>query len=512
MNGEAAYTATVLQHPLVAVMLVLQIVALTVFVHQGLTQWALYRATRAQELATYALFSLWSALFTLSFMTFALPFPRVVYTLSLHGITIFGAFAMRSYLLSIDAFLDARSATLRRLAALQPLVAVWPLASAVYVVLGGDAFFLFERPEPPTGIVLELVHAVEPRNLVHPAHAVGSLGLLGADLFMLVRVASLARPRDYYILVGVWITCAAVAFEIIGMASGYRYAMPAVFFSNLFEVMRITYVSTLRTGRDRALLAHELSRQRRVIDEQLEALTASAHLSQLGGMTRELGHELRNPLASALLYVEGAQRRIAAREDDAGSRELLERAHMALGHASTLVSALHYMGRPPVFDASKTCVLAQAVDDALALAAPRLRGRDIRVEVSVPSELRVRGQRSELIQILLNLVTNACDACEPLADRFLRIEAEPAAERVRLRVTDAGPRPASMSHLFGHEYTTKAEARGSGLGLAITREIVRRLQGRIELDTASARTSFVIELALGHEHDGAMAVPQALEP
>jgi len=134
--------------------------------------------------------------------------------------------------------------------------------------------------------------------------------------------------------------------------------------------------------------------------------------------------------------------------------------------------------------------LNQVVRDVLVLQQSDL----IRLNVSAAAELAeqnplVLGDRIQLQQVLLNLVTNACEAManNPQGERRLIIATrlEDDGEHVECSVTDRGHGiPASsLEQIFEPRVTTKCN--GLGLGLAICRSIIEAHRGRVWAENAS---------------------------
>jgi CheY-like chemotaxis protein len=135
----------------------------------------------------------------------------------------------------------------------------------------------------------------------------------------------------------------------------------------------------------------------------------------------------------------------------------------------------------------------------------RLLGEDVRLLVeAVAGACAIRADRSQIDQILMNLVINARDAMPDggtLQIRLERVElrAEDVEEReslrpgwhVRLSVSDTGTGmdPEVQEHLFEPFFTTKDPGKGTGLGLATVFGMVRENDGHIEVRSDLGRGS-----------------------
>jgi signal transduction histidine kinase len=133
---------------------------------------------------------------------------------------------------------------------------------------------------------------------------------------------------------------------------------------------------------------------------------------------------------------------------------------------------------------------------AAAMVEHRFQKAGVELRVDAPADLPgMRGDFQLLQHLLVNLLLNACDACQ----RGDRVEARArAAEgRMVLEVSDQGKGipEALAERVLEPFFTTKPQGQGTGLGLAIAREIVRMHRGDIAIERQEPRGTLIrIEL------------------
>jgi signal transduction histidine kinase len=146
----------------------------------------------------------------------------------------------------------------------------------------------------------------------------------------------------------------------------------------------------------------------------------------------------------------------------------------------------------------------ELIDEALSLERGDLQKHRILVEAETAPQLpEVRGNRVQLQQVLVNLITNAIDSMAASDDpRVLRVKSE-AYERdgVMISVADSGPgiSPHNIERIFNPLFTTKSG--GMGMGLSICRAIIEAHEGRLWV-APNVPQGAVFQLTL-HGHDSA---------
>jgi PAS domain S-box-containing protein len=274
-----------------------------------------------------------------------------------------------------------------------------------------------------------------------------------------------------------------------------------------------------------AVVAFQDVTDRREIEQRLQqqrdALLRSEKLAELGRLAAGVAHELRNPLAVIDARVQLLKQRTAGLP---GLPERLESDLASLEEAAErmrrITEGLAAYARParrePV--PLDPVALLRALADLVGHHARKSR---VQVAMEAPESLpAVLGDRSQLMQILVNLATNAIEAMAPEGGRLvLRARAIPAGDRrvaegrgpegtVVIEVADTGPGipPEAVERIWEPFYTTKTE--GTGLGLAIVGSLVEQQPGAtIAVESApGAGTTFRLVMPCGPPRHGRTAV------
>jgi signal transduction histidine kinase len=108
---------------------------------------------------------------------------------------------------------------------------------------------------------------------------------------------------------------------------------------------------------------------------------------------------------------------------------------------------------------------------------------------------------SQLGQVVLNLITNALDASLAVRDApstIIRVSTETIDDHIHIQVSDNGPGISDKvkETLFDPFVTTKEVGKGTGMGLAISYNIISDHQGRIDVDSSPAGTTFTIVIPI----------------
>jgi two-component system sensor histidine kinase FlrB len=217
-------------------------------------------------------------------------------------------------------------------------------------------------------------------------------------------------------------------------------------------------------------------------------LTRQQRLLTLGELAAGLAHQIRTPLAAALLY---ASQMTLADRSPADLARCADKTVGSLRQLDKLVNdmlALAHGGaaREPVSVSALLEQVAQWLRPALS------DGIRLTIRTQAP-DLMVRANAPSLVSAVLNLATNALQtATAPLELELLARRAAPG--RAQIVVSDNGPGvPRHIrERIFEPFFTTRA--RGNGIGLSIVKSVVEAHGGSVCLAESDCGATFVIEL------------------
>jgi len=248
--------------------------------------------------------------------------------------------------------------------------------------------------------------------------------------------------------------------------------------------------SALDSAGGRILLIHDIT----VAHELKANVERHQRLAAMGEMAASLAHQLRTPLATALLYSANLAR---PELPDAARARFASKATEQLKRLERLIQDVllfargESIGRDVIPAAALIAEAAQTLEPLC-----RDKGVDFSVCAEV-GEVQIVGSRKALGGALLNLLENALQASEVRHDGSAKVclKAVVYGRNVLIHVQDSGKgiAPEVQARIFEPFFTTRGQ--GTGLGLAIALGVARAHGGTIEVSSAPGQGSdFVLRL------------------
>ena len=212
--------------------------------------------------------------------------------------------------------------------------------------------------------------------------------------------------------------------------------------------------------------------------EMRARLAETERLAAVGELVAGVAHEVNNPLCTISAFAQLLQRDGAMTADQRESVDIIASETM---RASQVLRDLLTFARRSESD-SAAIQVNELIERTMRLRSYEMASLGIATEQTLANELpMVQGDPRQLQQVLLNLVTNAIQAMEPLGGGSLRVATRRHEDRVLIEVADTGPGiPAeARAHVFEPFFTTKRD--GTGLGLSVSYGIVAAHGGAISI-------------------------------
>ena len=253
-------------------------------------------------------------------------------------------------------------------------------------------------------------------------------------------------------------------------------------------------------------------------------------METLGALAGGLAHDFNNILHSTKIYVEMTQEDVSSEHV---AQDYLAQTLNGLHQAEALVQKLLSFSRPN--DAAETgpVDVAPLVDAVIDLVVPSFPG-SLTVTTDLDATCVVRGDRSQLQQMIMNLILNAGQAMEGLwgeqttdltvvlrrvdantaAQSGIRHDASGAYVHLSVQDTGVGMDPQTKQRMFEPFFTTKRNGDGTGLGLAVVQGVIDTHNGQLDVTTTRGKgTTVDVYLPASSEaHPAGNATPSGGSP
>ncbi|MFO0647246.1 MAG: ATP-binding protein [Polyangiales bacterium] len=281
----------------------------------------------------------------------------------------------------------------------------------------------------------------------------------------------------------------------------------------------------------------ELQQAHRELQVTQGQLVQSARLAALGQLVAGVAHEVNNPLAfvvnnNAVLrrdvqalcelvrHYQAEDDALAAHRPEAHARiqelaesidlpyvlgnieQLIARSGDGLKRIQQIVQDLRNFARADESRSVAVADLAESIESTVNIVRGQARDRGVELVTALQPLPPIVCVPSKVNQVVLNLLSNAIDACRDGDRVTLRTAID--GDDVLLCVEDTGEgiAPEVRDRIFDPFFTTKPQGQGTGLGLSISHGIVAEHHGRIEVESAPGRgTRFTVRLPLASQEE-----------
>lgn len=224
-------------------------------------------------------------------------------------------------------------------------------------------------------------------------------------------------------------------------------------------------------------------------------------LAVIGELASGVMHDIRNPL-SAISSFNNYMLKQAIRTCDLKRMDKCQKGiEKAVARIQRLSNHLRDFSRGEKEEPSEF-LIKDFIDDSLLITKSRIGESGAKVIVNYGSNsLSIFGCPHKLEQVLINLISNACDAVKSRRAARIDIDVEEESSTISIVITDngSGIKQEHIETIFESFFTTKPKGQGTGLGLSICANIVREQGGQLEVastygEGATFRLTFLVIL------------------
>jgi signal transduction histidine kinase len=234
-------------------------------------------------------------------------------------------------------------------------------------------------------------------------------------------------------------------------------------------------------------------------DLLIASLLKANKTASTGALSASIAHELNQPLGATSLNIQFLQKKITDGSlDPTLQKEILDSLLSDNQRAAKIIRSLRSVFADEKILATKVDI-AELIDLVLTITSPEIAKQNIQMVLKLEKDLSVTANKSELQQVLLNLVNNAIEAQKSLDKtvKTITILGKHAGSEIQISIADSGLGidPEIQTHMFELLSTTKSS--GMGIGLWLCKHIISRHGGSIWFESFAGKgTTFFVRLPL----------------
>lgn len=202
-------------------------------------------------------------------------------------------------------------------------------------------------------------------------------------------------------------------------------------------------------------------------------------LAGLGTFASGIAHDINNPLYVIIAMAENIQE-----ENDLDSiRQYASSIHEAAQRIHAISRNITQYARASKTHGAMTIDLNAKLDEALNIARYATKFHEITIQKHYKEKLEIAAKPEEMLQVFVNLMTNAIHAMEGKGSLTLATDQHDGMVHVHISDTGCGIPPENLQKIFDPFFTTKSQGMGTGLGLYNVRTILRKYQGDLSIES-----------------------------
>ncbi|MBC7464452.1 MAG: HAMP domain-containing histidine kinase [Bdellovibrio sp.] len=227
-----------------------------------------------------------------------------------------------------------------------------------------------------------------------------------------------------------------------------------------------------------------------------------ARLTELAELAGGISHEISNPLTIVMAKISYLQSKLSAIDLGIDSEKITESLGKIIHHSNRItkiIKGLKNFSRNDDKELFVKADLKEMLDESFLLTIESIKLKGIQLDMQgFDGRFMVSCRPVQLVQVMVNLLKNSCDALEDTRQPEIKIFSESDGQYVRVFFQDNGPGiPEEIqSKIFNPFFTTKPTGKGTGLGLSLSHHIIRQHEGKLFLDLNHGSSCFCIQLRI----------------
>lgn len=243
--------------------------------------------------------------------------------------------------------------------------------------------------------------------------------------------------------------------------------------------------SDIENNEDRVILVEDITHSELLEEE----LIHSERLASIGRLAAGVAHEIGNPVTGIACLAQNLEYETEPTEIRHMAHDILVQTDRVSRIVESLVNFSHTGSKSSETRLSPSN-LADCVDEAINLLQLDHEAKPVMFNNHCDRELLVLADSQRLLQVFVNLLGNARDACQE--EGHVSITATCDEDLVTINVEDngCGVQPHLLSQVFEPFFTTKDPGKGTGLGLALVYSIMEDMNGSVHLKSPLCEGEF----------------------
>jgi signal transduction histidine kinase len=270
--------------------------------------------------------------------------------------------------------------------------------------------------------------------------------------------------------------------------------------SQEFVVQTISLSASALVG---AVSSHLRRKGEKEVNLKRAQLSDASKFTALGEVSAGVAHEINNPLAVIQLKSEQIRHQlidIGKADSELHAKELADQVDIIEKmneRISRIIYSLNVYSRNGSQDSFEPVRVEDLIESSNIICGEKMSRFGVRFTVTgLASDPFVKCRESQIVQVLVHLLSNSIDAVQKLQDKWIKIDIGSVAEWVEISVMDSGNGIPTdvLERVFDPFFTTKDIGKGIGLGLSASQGMVQSHQGTLTVDRNSPHTRFLLRL------------------